>query len=124
MYQVRTNQYFRMASAVPVLSKEETNFLRVVNLLIRLSPKAVRILFDREFNPGGLKSIFSKNWKKKHVITQTQWCLLFPSGEYIVFVVPSFIIPLHMLHELHICYQHTLVLNVHISTRVIHLTNK
>ncbi|VDI12162.1 Hypothetical predicted protein, partial [Mytilus galloprovincialis] len=75
-----------MASSVPVLSREETNFLRVANLLIRLSPKAVRILFNREFNPGGLKSIFSKNWtkldklKKKHVLTQTQWSLLFPSG--------------------------------------------
>ncbi|XP_071145000.1 serine/threonine-protein phosphatase 6 regulatory ankyrin repeat subunit B-like [Mytilus edulis] len=75
-----------MASAIPVLSKEESNFLRVANLLIKLSPTAVRILFDREFNPGGLKSIFSKNWttldklKKKHVLTQTQWSLLFPSG--------------------------------------------
>ncbi|CAC5358030.1 unnamed protein product [Mytilus coruscus] len=75
-----------MASAVPGLSREETNFLRVANLLIRLSPQAVRILFDREFNPGGLKSVFSKYWtkldklKKKHVITQAQWCLLFPSG--------------------------------------------
>ncbi|XP_063408879.1 uncharacterized protein LOC134692355 [Mytilus trossulus] len=51
-----------MASALPVLSREETNFRRVANLLIRLSPKAVRILFDREFNPSGLKSTFSKNW--------------------------------------------------------------
>ncbi|CAC5358038.1 ANK [Mytilus coruscus] len=75
-----------MASAVPVLSRKESNFLRVANLLIRLSPKAVRILFDREFNPSGLKSTFSKNWtkldklKKKRVITQPQWSLLFPSG--------------------------------------------
>ncbi|CAC5385978.1 unnamed protein product [Mytilus coruscus] len=75
-----------MASAVPVLSREETNFLRVANLLIRISPKAVRILFNREFNPGVLKSVFSKNWtnldklKNKNVITKTQWSLLFPSG--------------------------------------------
>ncbi|CAC5385976.1 unnamed protein product [Mytilus coruscus] len=75
-----------MASAISVLSREETNFRKVADLLIRLSPKAVRILFDREFNPSGLKSIFSKNWtkldklKKKHVITQNQWGLLFPSG--------------------------------------------
>ncbi|CAG2244987.1 unnamed protein product [Mytilus edulis] len=75
-----------MTSTVPVLSKEETNFLRVANLLIRLSPKAVRVLFNRELSPTGLKSVLSKNWtnldklKKKHVITQTQWSLLFPSG--------------------------------------------
>ncbi|VDI27551.1 Hypothetical predicted protein, partial [Mytilus galloprovincialis] len=75
-----------MASVVPVLPRDESNFLRVANLLIRLSPKAVRTLFDREFNPCGLKSVFSINWtkldklKKKHVITQTQWSLLFPAG--------------------------------------------
>lgn len=77
-----------MASSVSVLSGDETNFLRVANLLIRLSPKAVRILFNREFNPSSLKSVLSKNWtkleklKKKHVFTQAQWSLLFPSGEY------------------------------------------
>ncbi|XP_063408881.1 ankyrin-3-like [Mytilus trossulus] len=75
-----------MASALQVLSGEEINFLRVANLLIRHSPKAVRILFDREFNPSGLTSVLSKNrvkldkLKKKHVITQMQWSLLFPSG--------------------------------------------
>ncbi|XP_071145001.1 uncharacterized protein [Mytilus edulis] len=75
-----------MASALSAISKEEINFLRVANLLIRHSPKAVRILFDREFNPSGLTSVLSKNrskldkLKKKHVITQTQWNLLFPSG--------------------------------------------
>ncbi|CAC5390468.1 unnamed protein product [Mytilus coruscus] len=75
-----------MASALPVISREEINFLRVANLLIRHSPKAVRILFNREFNPSGLTSVLSKNrnkldkLKKKHVITQTQWSLLFPSG--------------------------------------------
>lgn len=80
-----------MAAAVPVLSIEETHFLRVANLLIKLSPKAVRIVFDREFIPGGLKSVLSKNLtkldklKKKHVITQTQWSLLFPSGDYASF---------------------------------------
>lgn len=57
MYQILINN-FRMASAVSVLSREETNFLRVANLLIRLSHMAVRILFDREFYPNGLKSIF------------------------------------------------------------------
>lgn len=75
-----------MASAMPVLSREETNFLKVVNLLIRLSPKAIRILFNREFNPGGLKIVFTMNKKKldklknTRVITEPQWNLLFPYG--------------------------------------------
>ncbi|CAC5383064.1 unnamed protein product [Mytilus coruscus] len=75
-----------MASSLPVISREEINFLRIANLLIRHSPKAVRILFNREFNPSGLTSVLSKNrnkldkLKKKNVITQTQWSLLFPSG--------------------------------------------
>lgn len=73
---------------VRVLSKEETNFLKLANLLIKISPEAVRSLFNREFHPGSLKSVLSKNFskldqlKKKRVITQTQWNLLFHHGKY------------------------------------------
>lgn len=91
-----------MASVVPALSREETNFLRVANLVIRLSPKAVRNLFNREFNPGLLKSVFSKNWtkldrlKNKYVITQRQWGVLFPPGDYGYFHCLSVILTLHI----------------------------
>lgn len=112
-----------MASAATVLSREETNFLRVANLLIRLSPQAVRILFDREFNPGGLKSIFSQNWtkldklKKKHVITQKQWNLLFPSGDYIGFYGAFFNI--HITRSINLPTGKHRIIFLYINTRYV-----
>ncbi|VDI69069.1 Hypothetical predicted protein [Mytilus galloprovincialis] len=72
----------RQATVIP---EEEENYLRIANLLIRVAPSAVRIQFNNEFYPGGLKSVLNKNrlnilepLKRKRIINQAQWDLLFP----------------------------------------------
>ncbi|XP_071146750.1 uncharacterized protein [Mytilus edulis] len=70
------------------LSQEEENYVRMSLLLTRISPRAVRVLFDKEFPPASLSfTVNDKNKKKKlndlrvrRVINQAQWDLLFPSS--------------------------------------------
>jgi len=75
-----------MASQLPVISREETNFLRIANLLLRVSPRAVRTYFNREFHPIQLKATLNRNWvtldslRRRYIITKTQWNTLFPTG--------------------------------------------
>lgn len=74
-----------------VLSPEEENYLRIAHLLIRVAPSAVRVRFDKEFYPGGLKTVLNQSrsstletLKKRRVFNQAQWDLLFPkSGKQI-----------------------------------------
>ncbi|XP_076085566.1 uncharacterized protein LOC143056362 [Mytilus galloprovincialis] len=68
------------------LSQEEENYVRMALLLTGISPRAVRVLFDKEFPPASLSfTVNDKNAKKKlndlrgrRVINQAQWDLLFP----------------------------------------------
>ncbi|XP_076080029.1 uncharacterized protein LOC143050800 [Mytilus galloprovincialis] len=66
------------------LSQEEENYVRMSLLLIGISPRAARVLFDREFSPTCLDSSLKKEYKtlrdlqKKRIINQSQWNLLFP----------------------------------------------
>lgn len=68
------------------VSEEEENYLRMNLLLSSISPRAVRILFDKEFHPSHLgtsiKQEYGKllNLKKKRIINAEQWKLLFSSG--------------------------------------------
>lgn len=71
------------------LSKEEENYLRMNLLLTKISPKAVRVLFNKEFPPACLCATIEKklsrlnDLKKKQLINSSQWSLLFPSnGRY------------------------------------------
>ncbi|XP_063426126.1 uncharacterized protein LOC134709933 [Mytilus trossulus] len=65
------------------ISPEEENYVRMSLLLTGISPRAARVLFDREFHPSCLDSSLKKAYKtlfdlkKKHVINAAQWNLLF-----------------------------------------------
>lgn len=67
------------------LSEEEANYVRMSFLLTGVSPRAARVLFDREFHPSRLDSSLKKAYNKlkelknKHVINESQWKLLFTS---------------------------------------------
>ncbi|CAC5379504.1 unnamed protein product [Mytilus coruscus] len=68
------------------ISKEEENNVRLYLLLSRISPRAVRAVFDREFNPACLNVSIHKSrikleqLRQKSIINQSQWNLLFPSN--------------------------------------------
>ncbi|CAC5401627.1 unnamed protein product [Mytilus coruscus] len=69
-------------------SEEEMSFLRIISLLYKVAPSAVRVKFDKEFHPtNGLETALRQNkfkvlepLKRRRVINQTQWDLLFPSS--------------------------------------------
>lgn len=67
------------------IPKEILNFLRISLLLNHSAPEAVRIYFDRQFEPTKLKEIIHKNYcilqglKSSRRIDKCQWKLLFPS---------------------------------------------
>lgn len=66
------------------LSQEEENYVRMSLLLRGISPRAARVLFDREFSPTCLYSSLKNEYntlrdlQKKRIINQSQWNLLFP----------------------------------------------
>ncbi|XP_071148629.1 uncharacterized protein [Mytilus edulis] len=67
------------------LTKEEDNYVRIGLLITGISPRAARVLFDREFHPSFLYATLKKEYKKlndlkdkKKVINLQQWNLLFP----------------------------------------------
>ncbi|XP_071178430.1 uncharacterized protein [Mytilus edulis] len=64
----------------------ESNHLRIANLVFKVAPPAVRVYFDKQFNPGGLQTVLNQHrfkalnsLKSKRIINQNQWDLLFPS---------------------------------------------
>ncbi|XP_076116375.1 E3 ubiquitin-protein ligase DZIP3-like [Mytilus galloprovincialis] len=70
--------------ATAILPVEEENYIRMSLLLTGISPRAVRVLFDREFSPQCLYPSLKKEYtklnelKKLHIISLKQWDLLFP----------------------------------------------
>ncbi|CAC5416514.1 unnamed protein product [Mytilus coruscus] len=67
------------------ITKEESNYMRIAHLILRVAPTAVRIKFDAEFHPSGLRIVLNQNrfkyiepLRQKRVINQKQWDLLFP----------------------------------------------
>ena len=65
-------------------SRHESNYIKIAMVVLRVSPRAVRVHFDKEFRPDHLQSILNRNvlhltnLKTKNRITQPQWELLFP----------------------------------------------
>jgi len=65
-------------------SSYESNYMKIAMVVFQVSPRAVRVQFDKEFHPVGLQSILKRNvlrltdLKTKKLITQPQWELLFP----------------------------------------------
>lgn len=76
------------------LTQEEINFLRTANLILRVAPPAVRLTFNKEFDPVALQNTLNKArckdlepLKKRKVINLSQWNLMFPvSGDCIAYV--------------------------------------
>lgn len=73
------------------ISPEEENYLRVIHLIVKVAPTAVRVKFDEEFPPDRLKTILNQHrysvlgrLKYREIITFAQMRMLFPtSGEQI-----------------------------------------
>ena len=65
-------------------SRHESNYIKIAMVVLRVSPRAVRVQFDKEFHPVRLQNILNRNvlhltnLKTKKRITQPQWELLFP----------------------------------------------
>lgn len=49
------------------VTKEETNYLRIANLLLRIAPPAVRVKFDSEFDPVMLQKTLNQSRSQKLV---------------------------------------------------------
>ncbi|VDI75372.1 Hypothetical predicted protein [Mytilus galloprovincialis] len=71
------------------ISEEEENYVRMSLLLSGISPRAVRVLLDNEFHPLHLNVTIKKetnkliDLKKKKIINQSQWEILFPRNDQI-----------------------------------------
>jgi hypothetical protein len=72
----------RMAEATT--SRYESNYIKIAMVVLRVSSRAVRVQFDKEFQPNCLQRtlksecgrLFEHRMKKR--ITKPQWNLLFP----------------------------------------------
>lgn len=67
------------------ISKEVSNYIKIALLVLRISPKAVRMKFDIEFHPERLRRTLDENfpklqelYQKKRILSKEQWNLLFP----------------------------------------------
>jgi len=74
-----------MATSSSEITEDENNYIRIFYLLLSVAPPIVREIFDREFNPGRLKTELSTNRFKvisplfdRRVINKKQWALLYP----------------------------------------------
>lgn len=70
-------------------SQENTRFLRLACLLMKIAPHAVRKKFDLEFDPVTLQKFLRENRSKiddltyrNRVLTQTHYQILYPKGVY------------------------------------------
>ncbi|CAC5422317.1 unnamed protein product [Mytilus coruscus] len=69
-------------------SEEAMSYLRIISLLYKVAPSAVRVKFDKEFHPiKGLEAALKKDkfktldpLKRKRILNQSQWDLLYPSS--------------------------------------------
>ena len=66
-------------------SRHESNYIKIAMVVLRVSPRAVRVQFDKKFDPKCLQTTLNNSkWgcltdlKTKKRITQPQWDLLFP----------------------------------------------
>ncbi|XP_063408943.1 uncharacterized protein LOC134692421 [Mytilus trossulus] len=86
------------------ISKEVSNYIKIAVLVLRISPKAVRLKFDIEFHPKSLRNTLDKNfaklqelYHKKRILSKEQWNLLFPTKTKGAISSQSFDITLMML---------------------------
>ena len=66
-------------------SKHESNYIKIAMVVLRVSSRAVRVQFDKEFDPVCLQKTLKNEESRlsdlqmKKRITQPQWNLLFPT---------------------------------------------
>ncbi|VDI61217.1 Hypothetical predicted protein, partial [Mytilus galloprovincialis] len=71
-----------MATEIP---SEESNYIKISLLILKISQRAVQLKFDTEFHPDCLQETLDRNIDKlrelqrMNRINQHQWTLLFPS---------------------------------------------
>ncbi|VDI29599.1 Hypothetical predicted protein, partial [Mytilus galloprovincialis] len=74
---------YRGTPDVMDLEKDQLNYVRLIYLLNVVSPKAVRVVFNREIHPTKLTKHLNKSKIKlqgnKQFISKTQWNLIYPS---------------------------------------------
>ena len=86
---------YRMAEATT--SRYESNYIKIAMVVLRVSPRAVRVQFDKGFDPvclqGTLKSQQSclSDLQTKKRITQPQWDLLFPKTGRLLYLFCCFL---------------------------------
>ncbi|CAG2198806.1 unnamed protein product [Mytilus edulis] len=82
----KINMTYSGNTSMTSLSKDETNFLRLAHLIIRISPRAVRTRFNQHFNPGGLHIVLKREKSKidkllyKRILSQSQMNVLYSSS--------------------------------------------
>ena len=65
-------------------SRHESNYIKIAMVVLRVSSRAVRVHFDKEFHPVCLQKTLKSergrllDLQMKKYISQTQWNLLFP----------------------------------------------
>lgn len=66
------------------ISREDSNYIKIALLVLKISPRAVRVKFDIEFHPERLRRTLDQNFLKlqalqqQKTISQKQLDLLFP----------------------------------------------
>jgi hypothetical protein len=71
----------------PTLTEEESNFLRFLNLILKIAPEAVRAYFDAVHSPATLQNDLASNYHKLsqirgNVLKINQWNILYPGTGY------------------------------------------
>ena len=69
------------------LTEEESNFLRFINLILKIAPEAVRAYFDTLHTPATLQNDLALNQHKLsqikgRVIKKHHWDVLYPGTWY------------------------------------------
>jgi len=69
------------------LTEEESNFLRFLNLILKITPEAVRAHFDTVHPPATLQNDLASNRPRLsqirgNVIKNHQWKILYPGTGY------------------------------------------
>ena len=75
---------FSCRMVTPTTSRYESNYIKIAMVVLQVSPRAVRVQFDREFHPDCLQRTLNRNvflltnLKATKHMTQPQLTLLFP----------------------------------------------
>ena len=73
-------------------SRHESNYIKIAMVVLRVSPRAVRVEFDKKFDPKYLQTTLNSkqgllsDLKKKKRITDPQWNVLFPTAGRLLYL--------------------------------------